>query len=155
MLGVPQYQVIPDIIGYPIPDDFQNWNGWVENRSSCWVAGGYLCVCICLFIYISLFEFVCVCVCVSVFLCICVGVFLCVCVCVRMSIFRSARTSCTTFDGPRPVPSRAKNLDHLYTGIYALWIMKRLIKPTLWPHRIPWIPSWSPGNPWQPPKRPP
>ena len=27
-------------------------------------------------------------------------------------------------------PSRAKNLDHLYTGIYALWILKRLIKPT-------------------------
>ena len=36
--------------------------------------------------------------------------------------FRSARTSCTPFDGSRPVrPSvRAKNLDHLYTGIYAL-----------------------------------
>ena len=37
-------------------------------------------------------------------------------------IFRSARTSCTTFGWfVRPVrPSRKKNLDHLYTGIYAL-----------------------------------
>ena len=38
-------------------------------------------------------------------------------------LFRSARTSGTTFGWSRPVPSRpsrAKNLDHLYTGIYAL-----------------------------------
>ena len=34
-------------------------------------------------------------------------------------IFRSARTSCTTFGWSRP-SVRAKNLDHLYTGIYAL-----------------------------------
>ena len=88
MLGVPQYQVIPDNnIGYPIPDDFQNWNGWVENRSSCWVAGGYLCVCICLFIYISLFEFVCVCVCLCVSLYLCWGVSMRVCVCVCVCLF--------------------------------------------------------------------
>ena len=41
------------------------------------------------------------------------------------TIFRSARTSCTTFGwSVRPVrpvrPVRKKNLDHLYTGIYAL-----------------------------------
>ena len=66
-------------------------------------------------------------------------------------VFRSARTSCTTFGWSRPVPSvRKKNLDHLYTGIYALWIMKRLIKPTLWPNGIPWMPSWPPGTPWDP-----
>ena len=39
-------------------------------------------------------------------------------------LFRSARTSCITFGwsvrSSRPVPSRAKNLHHLYTGIYAL-----------------------------------
>ena len=88
MLGVPQYQVIPDNnIGYPIPDDFQNWNGWVENRSSCWVAGGYLCVCICLFIYISLFEFVCVCVCLCVSLHLCWGVSMRVCVCAYVSFY--------------------------------------------------------------------
>ena len=54
-------------------------------------------------------------------------------------VFRSARTSCTTFGwSVRPVcPFRAKNLDHLYTPIYALWIMKRLIKPIVWPHGIP------------------
>ena len=58
--------------------------------------------------------------------------------------------------GPSVRPSvRKKNLDHLYTGIYALWIMRRLIKPTLWPHGIPWMPSWPPGTPWQPPNRPP
>ena len=68
--------------------------------------------------------------------------------------FRSARTSCTTF-GWFVRPVRKKNLHHLYTGIYALWIMKRLIKPTLWPQGIPWIPSWSPGTPWQPPNQPP
>ena len=59
-------------------------------------------------------------------------------------IFRSARTSCTTFgwfvrSSVRPFfrSSRAKNLDHLYTGTYALWIIWRLIKPTRWPHGIP------------------
>ena len=36
--------------------------------------------------------------------------------------FRSARTSCTTFGWSVPSvrPVRKKNLDHLYTGIYAL-----------------------------------
>ena len=33
--------------------------------------------------------------------------------------FRSARTSCTTFDWSRP-SVRAKNLDHLFTGMRAL-----------------------------------
>ena len=40
-----------------------------------------------------------------------------------INIFRSARTSCTTFGwSVRPFvrPVRKKNLDHLYTGIYAL-----------------------------------
>ena len=68
-------------------------------------------------------------------------------------MFRSARTSCTTFGWSRPI--RAKNLDHLYTGIYALWIIERLTKPTLWSHGIPWMPSRPPGTPWQPPNRPP
>ena len=37
---------------------------------------------------------------------------------VRTLLFRSARASCTT--SVRPVPSvRAKNLDPMYTGIYA------------------------------------
>ena len=41
--------------------------------------------------------------------------------------------------GPvRPVPSvRAKNLDPMYTGIYASWIIRRLLKPTRWPNGIP------------------
>ena len=34
-----------------------------------------------------------------------------------LSVFRSARTSCTTSEDPSV---RAKNLDHLYTGIHAL-----------------------------------
>ena len=34
-----------------------------------------------------------------------------------------------------PVPK--KNLDHLYTGIYALCIIRRLIKPTQWPMGSP------------------
>ena len=34
-----------------------------------------------------------------------------------VQLFRSARTSCTTFGWSRP-SVRAKNLDHLYTGIY-------------------------------------
>ena len=54
------------------------------------------------------------------------------------------------------VPSRPSRPQEksgsLYTGIYALWIMRRLIKPTLWPHGIPWMPSWPPGTPWQPPQ---
>ena len=29
--------------------------------------------------------------------------------------------------------TRAKNLDNLYTGKYALWILRRLIKPARWP----------------------
>ena len=27
------------------------------------------------------------------------------------------------------------------------WIMKKLIKPTLWLHGIPWMPSWPPKTP--------
>ena len=72
--------------------------------------------------------------------------------------FRSARTSCTTFGWfVRPAPSVPQEKYGLlyYTGIYALWIMNRLIKPTLWPHGIPWMPSRPPGTPWQPPNRPP
>ena len=49
-------------------------------------------------------------------------------------IFRSARTSCTTSEDPYV---RAKNLDHLYTGIHALWIIRSLIKPTRWHKGIP------------------
>ena len=37
-----------------------------------------------------------------------------------------------------------KNLDHLYTGIYALWIIWRLSKPTWLPYGITWMPSWPP-----------
>ena len=50
-----------------------------------------------------------------------------------------------------------KNLDHLYTGKYALWIIRRLIKPTGWPHgipqtslltiRVPVQPLWTPFGP--------
>ena len=43
-------------------------------------------------------------------------------------------------------PSRKKNPDHFYTGVYALRIIKRLIKPTRWPH----IPKTSPLTPWDP-----
>ena len=38
---------------------------------------------------------------------------------------------------PLSVPSRAKNLDPMYTGIYASWIIRRLLKPTRWPNGIP------------------
>ena len=56
---------------------------------------------------------------------------------------RSARTSCNTSGGP----VRKKNLDHLYTGIYDLRIIRRLIKPTWWPHGIPKKPLGPPNNP--------
>ena len=49
--------------------------------------------------------------------------------------------------GPHGIPSlvspsvrplvRKKNLDHIYTGLYASWIIWRLIKPAWWPHGIP------------------
>ena len=48
------------------------------------------------------------------------------------TIFRSARTSCTTSDWPVHPSVRKRNLDHLYTGIHALWIITSLIKPTQW-----------------------
>ena len=73
------------------------------------------------------------------------------------TLFRSARTSCTTFGWSVPsVPfvRPALKICITYTGIYALWIMKRLIKPTLWPHGIPWIPSRPPGTPWPPQSTP-
>ena len=58
------------------------------------------------------------------------------------NVFRSARTSCTTFHWSGPYcPVCKKNLYHLYTGKYAQGIMRRLIKPTLWPPGIPWMPS--------------
>ena len=38
------------------------------------------------------------------------------------------------FPSTRP-PVCAKNLDHLYTCKYALWIIRRLMKPNRWPHR--------------------
>ena len=47
-------------------------------------------------------------------------------------------------------PSRKKNPDHFYTGWYALRIIKRLIKPTRWPHGIPKTSPWPPGTPWPP-----
>ena len=84
--------------------------------------------------------------------------------CLLSSVVHSAVVTLMLFLGPRgplvqplkTCPSfRKKNLDHLYTGIYALWIMKRIIKPILWPNGIPWMPSWPPGTPWQPPNRPP
>ena len=34
-------------------------------------------------------------------------------------------------------PARNENLDPMYTGIYASWIIRRLIKPTRWPNGIP------------------
>ena len=40
-----------------------------------------------------------------------------------------------------------KNFDRLYTGLYASWIIWRLIKPTWWPNGIPWTPPWPPGTP--------
>ena len=43
------------------------------------------------------------------------------------AVFRSARTSCTTSENPYVCK---KNLDHLYTCIHALWIIRSLIKPT-------------------------
>ena len=58
--------------------------------------------------------------------------------------FRSARTSCTTFGWSvcPSCPIRAKNLDHLYPGIYAFLIMKSLIKHHPYgPMGIPWMPS--------------
>ena len=38
----------------------------------------------------------------------------------KEGLFRSARTSCTTSGWLNCPPARAKNLDHLYTGIHAL-----------------------------------
>ena len=45
---------------------------------------------------------------------------------------RSRTLSC-----PQSCPVRKKNLDHFYTGIHALWIIRSLIKPTRWNKGIP------------------
>ena len=69
------------------------------------------------------------------------------CLCKSISNITHATNSNNTgwFLGPRgplvlPLvdPSaRVKNLDHLYIGTYASWIIRRLIKPTWCPHEIP------------------
>ena len=58
--------------------------------------------------------------------------------CEVADVFRSARTSWTSFCWPACLLVHNKNLDPLYTGIYASWIIKRLIKPTQWPSGIPY-----------------
>ena len=66
---------------------------------------------------------------------------------ITVLLLRSARTSCRTFNFPVH-PSRAKNLDHLYTGIHALWIIRSLIKPTRWNKGIPKMPPCPSGTLW-------
>ena len=62
----------------------------------------------------------------------------------KRDIFRSARVSWNFCINPSV---RKKNLDHLYTGIYASWIIRGLIKPTWWPPRDPLD---APLEPWRP-----
>ena len=71
---------------------------------------------------------------------------------VGFQYFRPARTSCTTSDGLVHPPASVKNLDLLYTVIYALQIIRRFIKNnrmTTWdPPDIPL--DYSQGNPFGP-----
>ena len=77
--------VYPNIRQYPILLDtqyqmiFKTEMGWVEKRSKCRVAGGYLCV--------RIFLWICVCVCVCVSLYLCWGVSMRVCVCAYVSFY--------------------------------------------------------------------
>ena len=38
--------------------------------------------------------------------------------------------------------ARQNNLDHIYIGKYALWTIRRPIKPPCWPHGTPLYPPW-------------
>ena len=58
------------------------------------------------------------------------------CVGWEYDLFRSARTSCRTFDFPTR-PSATIFPEFIYTGIHALWIIRSLIKPTRWHKGIP------------------
>ena len=65
----------------------------------------------------------------------------------KLCFLRSAGTSCT-YGGPARVQWKSGWL------IYRLWIIRRLIKPTRWPHGIPKIPPLTPWSPLAPPSTP-
>ena len=58
--------------------------------------------------------------------------------CYIETLFRSARASCTTSGEPvRTYTHTQWKFGHLYTGIYATWMIRRLIKPTLYSIEAP------------------
>ena len=64
------------------------------------------------------------------------------------NIFRSARTSCTTYD--QPIRPQWKSGSPTYIQAHASWITRRHIKPTRWPHGIPKMPPFDPLGPCRP-----
>ena len=69
--------------------------------------------------------------------------------CFDTFLFRSARTSCTTPGWPVCLSAMKIWIPCIQAYKYASWIIRRLIKPTQWPHGIPQMPPWPPGTPKQ------
>ena len=74
----------------------------------------------------------------------------CFCFCKSSTLIAKSKFK-GSFLGPRgplvlPLvnpPGRNANRDPLYTGIYASWIIRRLIKPTWWPHGAYPLTPWD------------